>query len=262
MVHMTKKEQPVRFCRFWVDGHTYSGKLRGQSVDIVEGDPFSGFSSIRISYPIERVKFLAPFTPKKIWAIGLNYKDHANESHFEIPAEPLVFMKSVTALTGPTDFIRIPDWAGAIHYEGELAVAIGKGGRNIPEDEALDHVIGYSVINDVTARELQKKDGQWTRSKSFDTFAPFGPALLMVREMPQETYIHTSVNGKIVQDAKISQMIFPVSRLISHISRFATLEAGDIIATGTPSGVGPIRTGDIVEVDIEGIGKLRNICAA
>ena len=134
---MIKKEPPVRFCRFKVDGHIYSGRLRGTSVDIVEGDPFSGFSSIRISYPAERVKFLVPFTPKKIWAIGLNYTDHAKESHFEIPKEPVVFMKSISALTGPTDFIRIPDWAGAIHYEGELAVAIGTGGAIFPRKKLL-----------------------------------------------------------------------------------------------------------------------------
>lgn len=259
---MRKKEQHVRFCRFWVDGHTYSGSIRDTSVDIVEGDPFEGFSPIRISYPIERVKFLVPFVPGKIWAIGRNYAEHAAELGNDLPKEPLVFMKSVSALNGPSDFIRIPDWAGAIHYEGELAVAIGKGGKNIPEEEALEHVLGYSIINDVTARDMQKADGQWTRAKSFDTFAPFGPALLMVKEMPPETRIHTMVNGRTVQDGALSDMIFKVPRLIAHISRFATLAPGDIIATGTPKGVGPIKAGDVVEVEIDGIGRLRNICAS
>ena len=259
---MEKKETPVRFCRFLADNHAYNGVLRGNSVDITEGDPFKGtLSSIRISYPVGRIKFLPPFTPKKIWCIGRNYAEHARELEHDIPEEPLVFLKAVTALTGASDFIRIPAWAGPIHYEGELAVIIGKGGRNISEEDALSHVLGYTVMNDVTARALQNKDGQWTRSKSFDTFAPLGPAMLLTKELPPETRIVTKLNGKTVQDGAISQMLFPIPRLIAHISRFATLEEGDVISTGTPKGVGEMRPGDLIEVEIEAIGKLRNICA-
>ncbi|MBQ9881447.1 MAG: fumarylacetoacetate hydrolase family protein [Synergistes sp.] len=259
---MAKKEAPMRYCRFMADGRAYSGVLRGSSVDIVEGDPFSGITSmIRLSFPVDRVKFLPPFLPKKLWCIGRNYVGHVKELDHDVPEEPMVFMKSTSAVTGANDFIRIPSWAGTIHYEGELAVVIGKGGKNIPENEAYEHVLGYTIMNDVTARALQNKDGQWTRSKSFDTFAPLGPAMLITKELPQDTRVVTRVNGRVVQDGSIGLMIFPIPRLISHISRFATLEEGDVISTGTPQGVGELHVGDVVEVEIEPIGMLRNICA-
>lgn len=259
---LRKDETPIRFCRFFVDGHNYAGKIRDNSVDIVEGDPFTKMNNIRISFPLERVKFLSPFTPTKIWAVGLNYRDHINELSFKAPEEPVIFMKALNSLCSPSDFIRIPSWAGRVDYEGELAVVIGKRGKNISETDALDYVLGYSIMNDVTARDLQQKDGQWTRAKSFDTFAPFGPVLLLQREMSPETKIQTRLNGKIVQEATLSQMIFNVAQIISYISNFATLEVGDVIATGTPQGVGPIKPGDIVEIEIDGIGVLRNLCGA
>lgn len=257
---MVKAPVQVRFCRFMVDGRSYSGQIRDNSVDIVEGDIFTSLTQMRLSYPIDRVKFLPPTAPKKIWCIGRNYVGHAKELNHEIPAEPLVFLKSTSAITGSGDFIRIPNWAGVVHYEGELAVVIGRPGKNISESEALNYVAGYSIMNDVTAREMQKKDGQWMRSKSFDTFAPFGPAVLMQKELPPTTVLRTFVNGRVRQQSEISDMIFSVPRIISHISRFATLEQGDVIATGTPEGVGAIVPGDVVEVEIDGIGRLRNIC--
>ena len=259
---MAKKEAPVRYCRFMVDGRSYSGQIRGNSVDIVEGDPFSGIiSQIRLSYPVERVKFLPPFAPKKLWCIGRNYVGHVKELEHEIPSEPLVFLKATFSIIGANDFIRIPAWAGTIHYEGELAVVIGKAGKNISEEEAYEHVLGYTIMNDVTARALQNKDGQWTRAKSFDTFGPLGPAILLTKELPKETRVVTRLNGRVVQDGAIEQMIFPIPRLISHISRFAALEEGDIISTGTPQGVGEIKAGDLIEVEIEPIGMLKNICS-
>lgn len=256
-----KKEIPILFCRFLVDGRTYSGQIRSNSVDIVEGDPFTTISPIRLSYPIDRVKFLPPFMPKKIWCVGRNYLDHVKELGNDIPSEPTLFMKPVTSVIGSNDFIRIPQWAGRIDYEGELAVVIGKSGRNIKEADSLEHVLGYSIMNDVTARELQSKDGQWTRAKGFDTFAPFGPVLLVQKEMPPEAVIRTSLNGKVVQQSSFAHMIFSVPKIISYISRFATIETGDVIATGTPGGIGPMKAGDLVEVEIDNIGKLRNICA-
>ncbi|MCD8233348.1 MAG: fumarylacetoacetate hydrolase family protein [Cloacibacillus porcorum] len=259
---MAKKEAPVRYCRFMVDGRSYSGQIRGNSVDIVEGDPFSGIiSQIRLSYPVERVKFLSPFAPKKLWCIGRNYVGHVKELEHEIPSEPLVFLKATSSIIGANDFIRIPAWAGTIHYEGELAVVIGKAGKNISEEEAYEHVLGYTIMNDVTARTLQNKDGQWTRAKSFDTFGPLGPAILLTKELPKKTRVVTRLNGRVVQDGAIEQMIFPIPRLISHISRFAALEEGDIISTGTPQGVGEIKAGDLIEVEIEPIGMLKNICS-
>lgn len=256
-----KKEKPVLFCRFLVDGRTYSGQIRNNSVDIVEGDPFTTISPIRLSYPIDRVKFLPPFMPKKIWCVGRNYLAHVKELGNDVPAEPTIFMKPVTCVIGSNDFIRIPSWAGRIDYEGELAVIIGKSGRNISEADALEHVLGYSIMNDVTARDLQNKDGQWIRAKGFDTFAPFGPVMLVQKEMPQEMAIRTRLNGKTVQESTFARMIFSVPKIISFISRFATIETGDVIATGTPGGIGPMKVGDVVEVEIESIGKLRNICA-
>ena len=258
---MVKKDAPMRYCRFGVDGRVFSGVIRANSVDIIEGDPFHGITSqIRLSYPAERVKFLPPFTPKKIWCIGRNYVGHVKELEHEIPSEPLVFLKATSAIIGCGDFIRLPSWAGAIHYEGELAVVIGKGGKNISEEDAYEHVLGYTIMNDVRARELQNKDGQWTRAKSFDTFAPFGPNLLVTKQLPPETRVTTRLNGEVVQDAAIEQMIFPIPRIISHISRFAALEEGDVIATGTPQGVGPLKGGDLIEVEISPIGTLANIC--
>ena len=256
-----KKEKPVLFCRFLVDGRTYSGQIRENSVDIVEGDPFTSIYPIRLSYPIDRVKFLPPFMPRKIWCVGRNYANHVKELNHEMPTEPTIFMKPPTSVIGANDFIRIPRWAGRVDYEGELAVIIGKSGRNIEENDALEHVLGYSIINDVTARDLQNKDGQWTRSKSFDTFAPFGPALLVQKQMPAGAAIHTRLNDKVVQESTFEHMIFSIPVIIAFISRFATIEAGDIIATGTPGGIGPMKAGDVVEVEIDGIGKLRNICA-
>jgi 2-keto-4-pentenoate hydratase/2-oxohepta-3-ene-1,7-dioic acid hydratase in catechol pathway len=253
-----KSDEPQRFCRFSVDGRTYSGTVRGNMVDIVEGDLFGGFSGMRMSYPADMIKFLPPFTPTKIWCVGRNYAGHVRELDSELPTEPIIFMKPLTALAGNGDPIRIPEWAGRIDYEGELAVVIGHKCRRVSEDEALMCVKGYSCFNDVTAREIQVKDGQWTRAKGFDTFAPFGPCVLVTESMPKTARITTRLNGNVVQQDEFRNMIFPVSRIISHISRFAALEPGDIIATGTPEGIGRVLPGDRVDVEIDGIGTLSN----
>jgi 2-keto-4-pentenoate hydratase/2-oxohepta-3-ene-1,7-dioic acid hydratase in catechol pathway len=247
-----------KFCRFSVDGKTYNGAVHGNMVDLVEGDFLNGFSALRMSYPLERVKLLPPVVPTKVWCVGRNYTGHIRELDHETPAEPLIFMKPVTSIVGSGDPVRIPEWAGRTDYEGELAVVIGKKAHKVSEKEALSRVAGYSCFNDVTARDLQNADGQWTRSKSFDTFGPFGPVLLLTREMPAEARITTRLNGAVVQSDVLGGMIFSVARIISHISMFATLEPGDVIATGTPEGIGPVRQGDRVEVEIEGIGVLSN----
>ena len=204
------------------------------------------------------LKFGTPIDPVKIWCIGLNYLEHAKESKMEVPEEPCVFMKPRTCLVAHGEPVKIPSWAGRVDYEGELAVVIGKACKNVDESKALDYVLGYSCFNDVSARVLQKKDGQWTRSKSFDTFGPFGPALLLARELPSAATLTTRLNGAIVQKSHFGDMIFSVAAVVSHISRFATLEAGDVIATGTPSGVGPVKPGDSVEISIDGVGALKN----
>jgi 2-keto-4-pentenoate hydratase/2-oxohepta-3-ene-1,7-dioic acid hydratase in catechol pathway len=255
---MNETSEPKKFCRFSIDGRIYNGILRGNMADIVEGDLLGGFSGMRMSYPLNRVKLLAPLMPNKIWCVGRNYAGHARELDHEIPKEPLIFIKPSTTIVGSGDLVRIPDWAGRIDYEGELAVVIGRRCRRVDESDALSYVAGYSCFNDVTARELQNRDGQWTRAKGFDTFGPFGPAILLTERMPGEARITTRLNGNVVQQDVFSDMIFPVSRIISHISRFATLEPGDVIATGTPEGVGRILPEDRVEVEIDGIGVLSN----
>jgi 2-keto-4-pentenoate hydratase/2-oxohepta-3-ene-1,7-dioic acid hydratase in catechol pathway len=211
-----------------------------------------------MSYPLERVKLLPPMTPAKIWCVGRNYAGHAKELDHEVPKEPLIFIKATSALAGSGDPVRIPEWAGRVDYEGELAAVIGKRCRKVAEKDALSCVAGYSCFNDVTARDLQNLDGQWTRAKSFDTFAPFGPVILLTNAMPADARVTTRLNGSVMQRDKFSSMIFPVARIISHISAFATLEPGDVIATGTPEGIGRVRPGDRVEVEIDGIGILSN----
>jgi 2-keto-4-pentenoate hydratase/2-oxohepta-3-ene-1,7-dioic acid hydratase in catechol pathway len=205
-----------------------------------------------------KLKFATPIDPVKIWCIGLNYREHAKESKMEVPDEPCVFMKPQTCLTAHGEPVKIPSWTGRVDYEGELAVVIGKTCKNVDESKALDYVLGYSCFNDVSARVLQKKDGQWIRAKGFDTFGPFGPVLLLAKELPSTSKLMTRLNGAIVQKSHFGDMIFSVASVVSHISRFATLEAGDVIATGTPSGVGPVKPGDSVEISIEGVGTLKN----
>jgi 2-keto-4-pentenoate hydratase/2-oxohepta-3-ene-1,7-dioic acid hydratase in catechol pathway len=254
---METKKSLKKFCRFIVDARTYNGAVRGNMIDIVEGDLFGDISDMRMSFPADRVKFLPPITPTKIWCVGVNYASHMREMGHEPPREPLIFMKPRTTVAGSGDPVRIPEWAGRVDYEGELAVVIGKKCRNVSEFEALSFVKGYSCYNDVTARDLQT-DNNWIRAKGFDNFGPFGPSILVTEKMPDETKITTRLNGSVMQQDTIASMIFPVRQIISFISRFATLEPGDVIATGTPAGVGRVKPGDRVEVEIEGIGVLAN----
>ena len=252
--------EPKRYCRFELGGTLYQGLVRGTMVDLVQGDPGGTLEDLRVSYPLSRVRLLPPVEPATFYCIGRNYAAHAKELGNDVPEEPLVFLKACTALLPPEGSIEIPSWVGRVDYEGELGVVIRKPCRRVSEEEALDYVLGYTCVNDVTARDLQRKDGQWSRAKGFDTFAPLGPVLLLTREMPPQTRVRTRVNGRTVQDGCLEQLLFPVSRLIAHISRFATLMPGDVIATGTPEGVGPLTPGDRVEVEIDRIGVLGNVC--
>ncbi len=259
---MNKDNEKICFARGKAEGQLYNGIIRDNAFFVVDGDPLKGkLTPMRISFPVDRVSLLPPLNFKQIWCIGKNYIDHIKELNGkDIPKEPVVFLKSANTLVGSGGFIRIPRWAGAVHYEGELAVVIGKEGKNIKEADAFDYVLGYTILNDVTARDLQSKDGQWTRCKNFDTFAPVGPGILLTKELSSNTKLETRVNGKTVQSATLNQMIFSIPRLIEHISRFTTLHAGDIISTGTPKGIGPIHPGDMVEIEISGIGILKNPC--
>jgi 2-keto-4-pentenoate hydratase/2-oxohepta-3-ene-1,7-dioic acid hydratase in catechol pathway len=204
-----------------------------------------------------------PVRPSKILCVGRNYAEHAAELGNEVPAEPLIFMKPPSALVGSGAAIVLPALSERVDYEGELAVVIGKRCRNVAESDAMGVIGGYTILNDITARDLQKKDGQWARAKGFDTFAPCGPVVVPADQLdPTDLEIKTIVNGEVRQSGRTSQFIFSIPRVIAYLSRAMTLEEGDVISTGTPSGVGPLKPGDTVEVWVEGIGSLINTVEA
>lgn len=225
-------------------------------IRLVEGDVFDQYE-LGAAVPIEPADLLPPVRPTKVVAIGLNYRDHAAEMNKPLPAEPLMFMKPSTAVIGPGEAIRIQSWAGEIHHEAELAVVIGKRTSHVAADAAMDHVLGLACGNDVTARDLQKKDVQYTRAKGFDTFAPLGPCVALGLD-PSNLKVEGLVNGAVRQSSSTRELIHPVPKLIEFVSRVMTLLPGDVILTGTPSGVGPLNPGDTVTVRIEGIGELTN----
>jgi 2-keto-4-pentenoate hydratase/2-oxohepta-3-ene-1,7-dioic acid hydratase in catechol pathway len=197
------------------------------------------------------------FEPTKIVAIGLNYFDHARELNMPIPESPLLFLKPPSTVIGDGEAILYPALTKELHYEGELAIIVGRKARHVTREEARHYIAGYSCANDVTARDLQRSDGQWTRSKSFDTFCPLGPRIATDID-PSALSIATRVNGAVKQQSNTRNMIFDAFTLLSCVSSVMTLLPGDVIITGTPPGVGPLEAGDVVEVEIEGIGVLRN----
>jgi len=205
--------------------------------------------------------FLPPVAPSIVVCIGLNYKDHAAEMNKPLPAEPLVFLKPPSAVIGPDEEIRLPSWAGRIEHEAEMAVVIRKRASNVTAAQAMDYVLGITCLNDVTARELQAKDVQYSRAKGFDTFSPIGPCIAVGLD-PSALDVECWVNAERRQKSNTRELIFPVPYLIEHISRFMTLNPGDIIPTGTPSGVGPLTPGDRVMVKVQGVGTLGNPCVA
>jgi 2-keto-4-pentenoate hydratase/2-oxohepta-3-ene-1,7-dioic acid hydratase in catechol pathway len=232
-----------------------NGQVRGGSLSLEDSRIVSGGEVLAM----EDVELLAPCQPSKIVCVGLNYVEHANELKMKLPLEPILFLKPPSAVIGPGAEIVVPKSSERVDYEGELGVVIGKRCKAIAADEAKKYVLGYTCFNDVTARDLQQKDGQWTRAKSFDTFAPFGPWIANID--PADADIKTRVNGEVKQSSNTSDLIFGVPKLIEFISNVMTLEPGDVIATGTPPGVGRLEKGDVVEVEIEGIGVLKNLVA-
>jgi 2-keto-4-pentenoate hydratase/2-oxohepta-3-ene-1,7-dioic acid hydratase in catechol pathway len=230
-----------------------SGKIKE-----IEGDIFGEFTISGRAFSPDEVKLLPPVMPSKIVAVGLNYRDHAQEMGRELPEDPRLFIKPGTSVTGHGDKIIYPrHMSSHVDYEGELALVIRKKTRHVEEEEALDYVLGYTCLNDVTARDLQAKDIQFTRAKGFDTFAPVGPVIETDLD-PGDLEISTYLNGERKQHSSTKHLLFSVPRLVSFVSKVMTLLPGDIISTGTPSGVGPMKRGDKVEVEIEGIGKLTN----
>lgn len=251
----------MRLVRFKKDTDIKYGIVEEDHVREIRGDIFSSYEILGACHPLSALKILPPCEPSKIIAIGLNYRSHAEELQMAIPEEPLIFMKPSTAVIGHEDTIIYPAMSCRVDYEGELGVIIGKTCRHVFTEDAPQYICGYTCVNDVTARDLQKKDGQFTRSKSFDSFAPIGPFIETSLD-PGKISIETLLNGEKKQAGSTNDLIFPVSQLVSFISRVMTLYPGDIISTGTPAGIGPMRAGDIVEIKIEGIGILRNTVAA
>ncbi|MCH2101217.1 MAG: fumarylacetoacetate hydrolase family protein [Planctomycetes bacterium] len=217
---------------------------------------------------LKQVKILAPIQrPGKFLCIGLNYRDHAEESNMEVPEEPVVFSKCITAITGPDTPVFLPESSQRVDYEAEFAIVIGKRCHRVPREEASQYVLGYTCVNDVSARDLQERDGQWVRAKSLDSFGPMGETIVTSDEIndPHKLGIRLRLNGETLQNSNTDQLIFGVEELVSFLSRDITLEPGDVISTGTPPGVGfarnpPIylKDGDVMEVEIDGIGVLRN----
>jgi 2-keto-4-pentenoate hydratase/2-oxohepta-3-ene-1,7-dioic acid hydratase in catechol pathway len=195
--------------------------------------------------------------PTKVVLVGLNYRDHARELKMELPEEPILFLKPPTALIGPEEFIIYPAQSTRVDYEAELAVVMKDTCRNVEPDAVMDFVEGFTCLNDVTARDLQRKDVQWTRAKSFDTFCPVGPRIVSTID-PNNVWIQSYLNGELRQDSTTANFIFSTEELVSFVSKVMTLQKGDIIATGTPSGIGALQRGDTIEIKIEGIGTLRN----
>ena len=237
--------------RFKYDNELFEGVVKGERVVVGRGLYCDTFF-------LSELEIMPPTNPSKIICVGLNYMDHARELDMTIPKKPLIFLKPPSSLLGHLGKIVYPGMAKRVEYEAELAVVVGKRCKNVLCKDASSVIMGYTCFNDVTARDLQKEDGQWTRSKSFDTFAPVGPFITDPELDISDLSIRTRVNGKVKQDSRTSNLIFSLPELIEFISSIMTLEAGDIIATGTPPGVGELSVGDEVDIEIEGIGILKN----
>jgi 2-keto-4-pentenoate hydratase/2-oxohepta-3-ene-1,7-dioic acid hydratase in catechol pathway len=207
----------------------------------------------------EGARLLPPCSPTKIVCVGRNYVDHAKELGNPVPSEPLIFLKPPSSLIGSGDAIVYPLISESVHFEGELGVVMGKRARNVPRERAFEYILGYTCVNDVTARDIQKKDVQFTRGKGFDTFCAAGPWMVERDEFDlSTTRVRTTLNGVVKQDSPVTDMIFPVDVIIAFVTQCMTLEPGDLIATGTPPGVGPMSPGDMIEVEVTGIGALQN----
>jgi len=258
----------LKICRFTEGngGGIHWGVIEGASVRELDRSPFEASAPFEIkkgeARELARVRLLSPVAPSKVVAIGLNYRAHAAEFDKELPEEPMLFMKPSTSVIGPEDFIIYPShMSRRVDYEGELAIVIGREAKDVPVERAASFILGYTCFNDVTARDLQGKDKQYTRAKGFDTFACVGPCIQTELD-PLDVRIQTFLDGEKKQDTSTSDMIFNAFELVSFVSHVMTLLPGDIIATGTPSGVGKMKPGNVVEVNIDGIGTLKNTVAS
>lgn len=250
----------MRIVRFSHHEAIRFGIVDGTDLVVLAGDPlFAGIDTTGERVPLAEVALLAPVIPRsKVVCVGKNYRDHAAEMGGEAPAAPLLFLKPNTAVIGPGDAIVRPPQSQRTDFEGELAVVIGRVAKNVAASDALDYVFGYTIGNDVTARDLQQADGQWARAKGFDTFCPLGPAIETEFSLDGGARIVTRVDGEVRQDGPISDMVHSVPDIIAYASAAFTLLPGDVILTGTPAGIGPFEAGQSVEVEITGLGTLRN----
>jgi 2-keto-4-pentenoate hydratase/2-oxohepta-3-ene-1,7-dioic acid hydratase in catechol pathway len=246
-----------RFYRIELNGSARHVVEEAGEWRLVDGDIF-GIWQPGDSIAAAGHKLLPPVLPSKIVAIGLNYKDHAAEQHKPLPAEPMMFLKPSTSVIGPDDSIHLPAGAGRIDHEAEVGVVIGTRARHVSEADAFRYVFGLTCVNDVTARDLQKKDVQYTRAKGFDTFAPLGPSVTAGLDLAKAVGIEGWVNGTRRQASTTAELIFGIPRLIAHVTAVMTLLPGDIISTGTPAGIGPLHAGDRVTIKVEGVGELSN----
>ena len=247
----------MKFVRFSNGGQIAYGVIDDDIVRPIDGTPYLPYKVSSVEFSLDSVQLLEPVLPSKIVCVGLNYIDHAAELGMKISDEPIIFIKPASTVLGPGASIVYPDMSRQVDYEGELAVVIKQLTRHVTPEMAENHILGYTCANDVTARDLQRKDGQWTRAKSFDTFAPIGPWIVTDIE-PDELDIELRLNGEVKQSSNTSNMLFKARDLVSFISRIMTLLPGDVIMTGTPPGVGQMQPGDEVEVFIQDIGILKN----
>ena len=245
----------MRIIRFRYKNNDYNGLLENKHKVIFLDDDLSSTSKT-ISF--DKGKLIAPVKPSKIILIGLNYKDHAKELNMPIPENPIIFLKPLSTIIGHKDFIIYPSQVNRLDYEAELALVIKKRAKDIKTKEIKKYILGYTCLNDVTARDLQKKDGQWTRAKSFDTFCPLGPWIETDIQDPNNLTLRLYLNDELRQSSNTNNFIFPIDYIVSFISKIMTLYPGDIISTGTPPGVGSMKIGDKVTVEIEKIGQLTN----
>jgi 2-keto-4-pentenoate hydratase/2-oxohepta-3-ene-1,7-dioic acid hydratase in catechol pathway len=247
----------MRIVRFAISRHNHYGILTGNKVQQLYANPFKQLKLLNQFYKLNEVRLLPPCQPSKIVAIGINYRSHATEFKHDLPDSPLMFLKPGTAVIGPEDNIIYPSLSKQVDFEGELGIVMGKKAHLIDAADAPKYILGYTCFNDVTARDLQKKDGQWTRAKGFDTFAAIGPWIETELD-PSNLKLETRLNGEIKQSGTTSDLIFPVAQLVSAVSQVMTLLPGDLIASGTPGGIGSMQPGDTIEIYIEGIGTLVN----
>lgn len=239
------------------EGISYGG-AEPEGIRVYQGSPLVAWEPTEVVVPYEQAHLLAPVFPTKVVAVGKNYVEHAEEMGSDVPENPIIFIKPATSVIGPGVPVVYPPDSENVHHEAELAVVIGAVARNVMAEDAQSVILGYTAANDVTARDLQRRDGQWTRGKGFDTFCPLGPAIETELDPLEGLRIECRVNGEVRQAGSTADMVFGVAELIEFISRVMTLLPGDVVITGTPSGVGPVVPGDRMEVEIEGIGVLAN----